>query len=101
MDVKSDLQKEGSMKKYGAEFFDITVGRLFLRSIALVAFTASAASGLFGAVVLVRGHFAGLLSLLLGALFLWLGRRAWNDPATLGELLNRDYQKTPMKGRHR
>ncbi|MDH5316295.1 MAG: hypothetical protein OEW44_07425 [Gemmatimonadota bacterium] len=74
------------------------MGRLFLWSIALVAF---AASGVFGAVVLVRRHSAGLLSLLLGALFLWLGRRAWNDPATLGELLNRDYQKTPMKGRHR
>jgi threonine/homoserine/homoserine lactone efflux protein len=42
---------------------------------------------------LVNGHFIGIVSLLLGAFFLWLGLRAWRDPATLGEVLNRDFEK--------
>jgi len=33
--------------------------------------------------------------LLLGAFFLWLGLRAWSDRATLGDVLNRDFEKTP------
>jgi hypothetical protein len=28
-----------------------------------------------------------------GALFVWLGRLAWRDRATLGELLNRDFER--------
>jgi threonine/homoserine/homoserine lactone efflux protein len=49
----------------------------------------------FGAVVLAYGHFPGIISLLLGTFFLWLGLRAWRDPATLGEVLNRDFEKMP------
>jgi hypothetical protein len=74
---------------------DRTLGRLLLRSCAVLAFSGAAASTVFGAVVLVNGHFAGILALMLGAFFLWLGLRAWRDRATLGEVLNRDFEKMP------
>lgn len=72
---------------------DEILGRLVLRFLAVVAFLAAAASALFGTVVLANGHtIPGILLLALGALFLWLGRRAWRDRATLGEVLNRDFE---------
>jgi len=74
---------------------DQALGRLLLRSFAVLAFVGAAASTVFGGVVLANGHFPGILALLLGAFFLWLGLRAWNDRATLGEALNRDFEKTP------
>ncbi len=70
---------------------DQALGRLLLRSWAVLAFLGAAVCTVFGVIVLVNGHFIGIVSLLLGALFLWLGLRAWRDPATLGEVLNRDF----------
>jgi len=74
---------------------DLSLGRLLLRSCAIFAFSGAIARTVFGAVVLVNGHFPGVLALLLGALFFWLGLRAWRDRATLGEVLNRDFEKMP------
>lgn len=74
---------------------DKILGRLLLRSCAVLAFLGAAASTVFGAVVLVYGHFPGIISLLLGTFFLWIGLRAWRDPATLSEVLNRDFEKMP------
>ena len=72
---------------------DRILGRLVLRFWAVVAFLAAAASALFGTIVLANGHaIPGVLLLALGALFLWLGRRAWRDRATLGDVLNRDFE---------
>ena len=72
---------------------DQALGRLLLRSCAVLAFLGASVCTVFGVIVLVNGHFIGIVSLLLGALFLWLGLRAWRDPATLGEVLNRDFEK--------
>jgi hypothetical protein len=71
---------------------DHALGRIFLRSCAVVAFLAAAASIGFAAVVLFNGHFIGVVILSAGAFFLWLGRIAWRDRAPLGEVLNRDFQ---------
>lgn len=70
-----------------------TLGRLFLRCCAVVAFLAAAAATVFAVVVLLNGHLIGVIILSVGALFLWLGRLAWRDRATLGELLNRDFER--------
>ena len=74
---------------------DRALGRLLLRSCAVLAFLGAAASTVFGAVVLINGHFPGILILLLATFFLWIGLRAWRDRATLGEVLNRDFEKMP------
>ena len=74
---------------------DQALGRLLLRSFAVLAFLGAAASTVFGGVVLIKGHFPGILALLLGAFFLWLGLRAWNDRATFGKVLHRDFEKPP------
>ena len=74
---------------------DRALGRLLLRFWAVLAFLGATASIAFGAVVLVNGHIPGIVLLLLGVLFLWLGIRAWRDRATLGEALNRDFEKVP------
>jgi hypothetical protein len=71
---------------------DGALGRLFLRFWAVVAFLAAAAATVFAAVVLYNGHIIGVVILSAGALFLWLGRLAWRDRATLGEVLNRDFE---------
>ena len=71
---------------------DRKLGRLLLRLWAVVAFLGAVASIGFGAVVLMSAPIPGVLLFLLGVLFLWLGMRAWRDRATLGEVLNRDYQ---------
>ena len=73
---------------------DKTLGRLFLRCCAVVAFLAAAAATVFAAVVLFNGHLVGVVILSAGALFLWLGRIAWRDRATLGDVLNRDFERT-------
>jgi hypothetical protein len=78
---------------------DRHLGRLLLRLWAAVAFVAAAASVAFGAVVLPKAPIPGVLLLLLGALFLWLGARAWRDRATLGEVLSRDYQPPASRER--
>ena len=86
------------MAKYSVDKIDRTLGRIVQRFWAVLAFTASMASIVFGAIVFSTSLFAGILLILLGALFIWLGTRAWRDRATLGELLDRDYQsktKTP------
>ena len=74
---------------------DRVLGRYILRFWAILAFLGAAASIVFGSVVLVKGHFPGLLMLLLGAFFLWIGLRAWKDRATLGDVLNRDFERCP------
>jgi len=74
---------------------DKSLGRLLLRSCAVLAFIGAALSTLFGAYVLYNGYFQGLIILMLGAFLLWLGLRAWSDRATLGEVLNRDFENTP------
>jgi hypothetical protein len=82
-----------------AQNVDRILGRLVLRFWAVVAVLAAAASATFGAIVLVNGNLIpGILLLALGTLFLWLGRRAWRDRATLGELLDRDFEP-PKAGR--
>jgi hypothetical protein len=70
---------------------DQSLGRLLWRFFAVLAFLAFAGCAVFGAIVLRAGHFPGILVWLLGALFLWLGRRAWREKAGLGESLNRDF----------
>jgi threonine/homoserine/homoserine lactone efflux protein len=71
---------------------DGALGRLFLRCCAVVALLTAAAAIVFGVVVLFSGQIVGVLALAAAALFLWLGRLAWRDRATLGELLNRDFE---------
>jgi hypothetical protein len=73
------------------ERLDRTVGRLLLRTWAVVAFFAALGSAAFGIVVLRDGQLPGVVLLLLAALFAWLGVRAWRDRATLGEALSRDF----------
>jgi len=72
---------------------DRTLGRVFLRFWAVVSFLAAAAATAFAAVVLFNGHIIGAVILAAGALFLWLGLLAWRDQATLGEVLNRDFER--------
>ena len=71
------------------ERLDRALGRLLLRTWAVVAFIAAVGSAAFGIVVLRDGQLPGVVLLLLGALFVWLGLRAWRDRATLGEALSR------------
>jgi len=73
------------------ERLDRALGRLLLRTWAVVAFLAALGSAAFGIVVLRDGQLPGVVLLLLAALFAWLGARAWRDRATLGEALNRDF----------
>ena len=72
---------------------DIVLGRVVLRFCAVVAFLAAAGAAVFAAVVLFHGHLIGVVILSAGALFLWLGRIAWRDRATLGDVLNRDFER--------
>jgi len=72
---------------------DKALGRLFLRCCAVVAFLTATAATVFAAVVLFNGHLIGVVILSAGALFLWLGLIAWRDRATLGEVLNRDFER--------
>jgi threonine/homoserine/homoserine lactone efflux protein len=76
---------------------DGALGRLFLRCCAVAAFLAAAAAIAFGAVVLFSGQIIGVLILAAAALFVWLGRLAWRDRATLGELLNRDFERATKR----
>jgi len=73
------------------ERLDRTLGRLLLRTWAVVAFFVALGSAAFGMVVLRDGQLPGVVILLLAALFVWLGARAWRDRATLGEALSRDF----------
>jgi len=75
---------------------DRVLGRYILRFWAILAFLGAAASTFVGLVVLFKGHFPGLLMILLGAFFLWTGLRAWKDRATLGDVLNRDFERCPI-----
>ena len=75
---------------------DRVLGRYILRFWAILAFLGAAASTFVGLVVLFKGHFPGLLMILLGAFFLWIGLRAWKDRATLGDVLNRDFERCPI-----
>lgn len=77
---------------------DRVLGRMVLRLWAVVAFVAAAASVAFGAAVLMTAPVPGVILMLLGALFLWLGVRAWRDRATLGDVLSRDYQPGTRSG---
>ncbi len=78
---------------------DRILGRLVLRTVAVVAFLGAVGSAVFSVTVLADGHiFPGILALALAGLFLWLGRRAWRDRTGLGDLLNRDYE-SPKKDR--
>jgi hypothetical protein len=85
------------------ERLDRTLGRLLLRTWAVVAFFAALGSAAFGIVVLRDGQLPGVVLLLLAALFAWLGRRAWHDRATLGEVLSRDFApgQEPRDGKNR
>ena len=80
------------------ERLDRTLGRLLLRTWAVVAFVAAV-----GIVVLRDGQLTGVVLLLLAALFAWLGLRAWRDRATLGEALSRDFTpgQAPRTGKNR
>jgi hypothetical protein len=73
------------------ERLDRALGRLLLRTWAVVAFVAALGSAAFGIAVLRHGQLPGVALLLLAALFAWLGLRAWRDRATLGEALSRDF----------
>ena len=73
---------------------DRALGRLFMRGWAVLALLAAVGASILGAVVLVDGHLIGLVILSAGTLFFWLGLRAWRDRATLGDLLNRDFERT-------
>lgn len=73
------------------ERLDRALGRLLLRTWAVVAFFAALGSAAFGIVVLRDGQLPGVVLLALAALFVWLGLRAWRDRATLGEVLSRDF----------
>jgi hypothetical protein len=77
---------------------DGALGRLLLRCCAVVSFVGATAAIAFGVVVLADGHFVGVLALLLGAFFLWLGRLSWRDRSTLGEALNRDFEPASKRG---
>lgn len=70
---------------------DRALGRLLLRTWAVLAWLAALGSAAFGVVVLRDGQLPGVVLLLLAALFAWLGLRAWRDRATLGEALSRDF----------
>ena len=85
------------------ERLDRILGRVLLRSWAVVAFFAALGGAAFGVVVLRAGHAVGVLLLVLAALFAWLGLRAWRDRATLGEVLSRDFApgQEPRDGMNR
>jgi len=70
---------------------DRALGRLLLRTWAVVAFVAALGSAAFGIVVLRDGQLPGIILPLLAAFFAWLGLRAWRDRATLGKVLSRDF----------
>ena len=76
---------------------DQTLGRLLLRIWATMAFLGGLAGILFGVFLVAKGHLPGVLGLLLGCLLIFLGVRAWRDKATLGELLNRDFERIDAK----
>ncbi|HEY9036771.1 MAG TPA: hypothetical protein VIM96_08695 [Pseudomonadales bacterium] len=76
---------------------DRLLGRFILRCCAVAAFLAAAATAVFGVMVLINGHFSGLLILSAAALFCWLGRLAWRDRAGLGDLLSRDFEPADTK----
>ncbi|MEZ5276401.1 MAG: hypothetical protein R3F07_08485 [Opitutaceae bacterium] len=78
---------------------DRTLGRLCLRFCAIVAFSVAAGATVFAAVVLLNGHIVGAVILAGAALFFWLGRVVWRDPATLGEVLNRDFERPGKSGK--
>jgi hypothetical protein len=63
------------------------------RTWASVAFVAALAAGIFGLVSLLDGQAPGILAVALSGIFAWLGIRAWRDPAGLGALLDRDFEK--------
>lgn len=90
--MNSEASKTTAGSDYSVEKLDKVLGRILSRILAVAAFIASAASMGFGLIVVWSSLFPGLLLFLLGALFIWLGLRAWRDRSTLGELLNRDYQ---------
>jgi hypothetical protein len=72
---------------------DRLLGRLTLKAFAIIAFVGAVGAIIFGLIVVLAGHLIpGGLSLLLAMLLFWLGRRAWQDPSTLGQLLDRDFQ---------
>jgi hypothetical protein len=73
------------------ERLDRALGRLLLRTWAVLAFLAALGSAAFGIVVLRDGQLPGVVLLLLAALFASLGLRAWRDRTTLGEALSRDF----------
>ena len=85
------------------ERLDRILGRVLLRSWAVVAFFAALGGAAFGVVVLRAGHAVGVFLLVLAALFAWLGLRAWRDRATLGEALSRDFTpgQAPRDGKNR
>jgi len=72
---------------------DRILGRLLTRFWAIVAFIASAACYVFCAFVILTAPIPGVLILLSGVLFSWLGMRTWRDHAGLGEVLNREYER--------
>ena len=80
------------MKKNNLQNIDKAIGRLVSRFWAVLALLGAVGSFVFGLIVLFNGHFPGILLLLLGVLFLWLGVRTWRDRSTFGELLNRDFE---------
>ena len=85
------------------ERLDRALGRLLLRTWAVVAFFGALGSAAFGIVVLRDGQLPGVVLLLLATLFVWLGLRAWRDRATLGEALSRDFApgQEPRDGKNR
>jgi uncharacterized membrane protein YfbV (UPF0208 family) len=76
---------------------DRKLGRFVQRLLAVLAFAGCVASIVFGVIVIGTAVFPGILALLLGAFFFWLGRRAWRDNSALGEIFNRDYNSQPDK----
>ena len=73
------------------ENLDKLLGRVVMRSFALLAFIGSVASIGFGVVVISTALVPGVLLVLLGIGFIWLGKKAWRDRSGLGEILSRDY----------
>ena len=89
----AEMTKETPMQRA-----DRVLGRLVLRTWAIVAFIAAVVSAAFGAAVLRSGQIPGLLILVVGALFFWLGLRAWRDRAGCGAMLTRDFERMPRTG---
>jgi len=63
---------------------DQKLGNFTMRLFAVLAFIGFLASTGFGAIVVATALFPGVLSILSGVFFIWIGIRSWGDHGKFG-----------------